>query len=368
MAREISRAQGGHFPTQERIIPMIAAMFKADLKDDTKPFVLLDAGCGEGTALATFRKECCPITTYALGVEMDRGRAQTADTNLDEVLWASLSEATVDGHVSLLWFNPPYDQSRNSGRMETELLKEVFDWTAPGNGLIIAIVPDYVIGEASFCRLLERHYEMEGVWRYPEPEYQQWKQCVYVGRRRDQSLGGSYIPYPSWAHETFPVLGEGETRSIPIYPCRRPRLRRTKVSPELLNEVIQKSPLRHLALQESTSQEPDVGRPLLPLKDGHMALALAGGLCDQIVEHDGLRFLLKGTLTSKILKVKTENKCDEDGLPVEEVDFWRTVYVIEARCLREDGTIETYKSNDGEEATTVTEGDDDDVDEEEEVA
>ena len=83
---------------------------------------------------------------------------------------------------------------------------------------------------------------------------------------------------------------------------------------------------------------------VLPLKHGHLALALAGGLCDGIIESGGNRFLLKGTLTSAVRRVSTKPQVDDNGTTVAEIDTYRTRYEMNVRCLRNDGSIENYTS------------------------
>ena len=106
--------------------------------------------------------------------------------------------------------------------------------------------------------------------------------------------------------------------------------------------------MRNSLLREALSPATAVEPPLLPLKAGHLALALAGGLCDGIVERDDVRFLAKGTLARKVCQTKSTEKFNAEGHKIADVNVFRTVYVMNVRCLREDGSIEEYTSNDGE--------------------
>jgi hypothetical protein len=129
------------------------------------------------------------------------------------------------------------------------------------------------------------------------------------------------------------------------------RIRRTTLSNELIQNVLTGSPLRNSLLREALATAPAVERPLLPLKAGHLALALAGGLCDGAVEKEGVRFLVKGALTRKTCQTKTTEKLNADGDKIAEVDVFRTVYAMNVRCLRDDGSIEEHTSNDEETVT-----------------
>jgi hypothetical protein len=52
------------------------------------------------------------------------------------------------------------------------------------------IVPDYVLADEAvgLAVAVERDYELLGLWRYPEPEYQDFKQCVLLAAEKDGNL------------------------------------------------------------------------------------------------------------------------------------------------------------------------------------
>jgi hypothetical protein len=72
------------------------------------------------------------------------------------------------------------------------------------------IVPDNVLddADAGLAVAVERDYELLGLWRYPEPEYQEFQQCVLRARRYDKALNKTKITFPRWASEPtkWPVL------------------------------------------------------------------------------------------------------------------------------------------------------------------
>lgn len=356
--REIGRAQLGHYPTQDRIVRAISRLVAPPA--DGKPAVVLDAGCGVGAAIGDLRDHWdAHAYVHLLGVEADRTRAQRAQERFDShptggaCLWSDIEDTSISSHVSMLWFNPPYDVVRGNGRMETILFEHVRAWAAPETGILVAILPDYVLCDpnAGFGSLLDRHYAILNVWRYPEPEYQQFKQSVLIARRRKMARSNQRVPHPMALDkpERWAVLPDDGTPVATLTAQSVPSLRRTRLSRELMLDVLERSPLRSTLLRETTTASPPVARPLLPLKPGHLALALAGGLCDRVIEAHGCRFLLKGSLASKILKVKTRPRLTEEGEQIGVVDHWRTVHVVTVRCLKEDGQIETHSSNDGQE-------------------
>ncbi len=128
------------------------------------------------------------------------------------------------------------------------------------------------------------------LWRYPEPEYADFKQCVLIARRREKALNKTKLTFPRWAAApgTWPVLRDDMKPVTTIQPVTKiPTLRRIRLGDDVILDSISRSPLRAGLLREAAAPEPPIGRPLLPLKAGHLALALAGGLCDGIIEAGG---------------------------------------------------------------------------------
>jgi hypothetical protein len=357
--REIARVAQGYFPTQPRIVAAIANLF--DPRHGT--VTVLDAGCGCGDAIDHLRAAWMRCATPELevklyGIESDRQRCGQAQERLalsgGEAVCASIEDCTVDRGASLLWFNPPYDRIRGAGRTELALFNRVKDWCCR-DGILVLIVPDYVLADpqSGLAIAVELSYRALKLYRYPVPEYQVFKQCVLIAQRREKTLSGNRIGFPEWAAEPdhWPILPDRANIIATLGTGDALHIRRTTLSNESIIDALSRSPLRNSLLREALAPAAAIERPLLPLKAGHLALALAGGLCDGIVEKDGVQFLVKGTLSRKTCQTKTTEKLDADGNKVADVDIFRTVYAMNVRCLRDDGTIEDYTSNDADDVT-----------------
>ncbi|MEI6235735.1 MAG: DUF6094 domain-containing protein [Planctomycetota bacterium] len=355
--REIARVSQGFFPTQDRVVRAIAKLFK--LPTTLGPLVVLDAGCGTGQAIHNLRESWLTqrpdLNVILLGIESDKSRFENAAKQFQigsgggTALWSAIEDATVDQPLSLCYFNPPFDKIRGVGRMELTLFNRVKEWPAKSTGLLLMIVPDYVLSDpdVGLATAVERDYELLGLWRYPEPEYSEFKQCVLLARRREKALNKTKLTFPRWAANpnTWSVLRDDMKPVATLHPVTKvPTLRRTRLGNDVIIDTLSRSPLRAGLLREAASPSPPIGRPLLPLKAGHLALVLAGGLADGVIESGNERFLLKGTLQSAVRRISTKDQLDDRGMKTAEVDTYRTRYEMAVRCLRSDGSIENYSS------------------------
>jgi hypothetical protein len=338
---------------------------------------LLDAGIGEGKAVNSLREEWLKkdptLNVYVCGVESDKNRAEQAHELLSkgpgggQVVWSAIEDTFIVNECSVLYFNPPFDKIRGSGRTEFELFEKVKGWPMRG-GLIVMIVPDYVVEDygSGIAKSFERDFELKGIFKYPEPEYQEFNQCVLIGVRRERALNKQSYSFPTWAEDpdNWPILGISKRIVAKTKAARLPTIiRRQKIGEDLIKETVAKSALRGAMLSEAIAPEPPIGRPLLPLRHGHLALALASGLCDGVIKKGKERFLIKGTLDSAIRKTGIKEKKNKDGEIISDVEIWKTQYEMHVRCLRDNGSIENYTSGnpDAEKLGDGDNGDDDDA-------
>jgi hypothetical protein len=244
--------------------------------------------------------------------------------------------------------------------METKLFEIVKDWPMRKKGLLVLIVPEQCLKErwSPLAVAVHRNYEVLAAFRYPMPERQEFGQSVVIGVRREKESKDWDMPWQNLQWPELPL--DAPTPRWTLAPSAGVQLRRSEVSNEILLDAVSRSPLRHALILEALQPEPPLPRPPLPLRAGHNALLLAAGVEVEIDDPKHGKFLVKGSLDRASRKVRTEQKCDDEGNPEAEVDFYRTQYTLKVRALREAGTIESFTSAAPElEESLATEGEED---------
>ena len=216
MARPESIALGGYFPTPSDLLPSLASLVRFESQD--RLHVLVDPCAGDGAAIAALRDRWFPrpnrdVAVYA--VELEEQRARSLRTHLGSNVVQSCDafhlEITPQDGASLLYLNPPYDVDKVYGRLEQRFLER---WTAallPGHGVLMFLVPFYAL-QAS-AGFLARNFQDLRAWRFPDPFFEVYRQCVLVARRRDTPLRENPLDQKRierWAADAtlLPELGE----------------------------------------------------------------------------------------------------------------------------------------------------------------
>lgn len=349
--RECGREVMGFYPTPPVVVKQIARL----LHTGGKKVTILDAGAGDGSAVQLL-SEHLEGKPELYGVELDKSRWEQANEKFKKTggkcQRAAVEDLRVSKGASILWFNPPYDNIRGFRRTESVMFDATHNWAVVG-GLIICILPEeYIFNnyKYGFTDAFNSVYEELGLWRFPDGEYEKFNQWVVIGRRRPKRINTRWNGPEPWKYKRdHTTLDEAQNTFDVPEAKHKVVLRVVRISEPLIYDTIEQSPVRGALLREAITPAAPTERPLLPLKEGHLALALAGGLCDSVVEAENTRFLVKGSLTSETRKVSSGEKTNKDGEVTHLVDTYRTVYRMTVRCLLENGTIEDYSSLDDEE-------------------
>lgn len=324
----------GHYPTPETMVELM----KNYLSFPASPFTALDPCCGEGDALAALVSGTS-ATTY--GVELDLQRAEESKTRLHNVLGCGIEETRIQRHsCSLLLLNPPYDEltleeeaETNTERQERAFLRMTLPYLIPG-GVLVYIIPQNRIDKA-IARLLASRLEHIHVFRFPDPEFGDFRQIVIFGVKKngntlDEQEAARLQSIPKL--DLSPVLNKAEIGYLVPSSGPLSLFRSTLIDPEDLKKHMAQSPLWKRFAALTTRSEIRIPHPPLPLHSGHLGLLLAAGKLDGIVGTGEETHLVKGNVR-KITTVLQEFK----GEVLEERELDR--YVVSIKILNRRGEI-----------------------------
>jgi hypothetical protein len=304
MARLASQAKLGFYATPPGVVESIK---KALALPEPGTYRFLDTCCGEGEALAQLtdglQRDGVTLETY--GVELDQQRYETAAAKLDKVLWGdALTEIRVSSKAfSFLWLNPPYDWD-DGQRLEARFLEAHLPYLAP-KGLLVLIVPHRALYH--LVSILGR-LELGGLYAFPQPEYEAFKQVVVIGRNQRSSedhwdrLAKIAWMDPSEAWQALPKTDELAPGSLVLPPvaARPPLFASERLNMARAAALVKKSPLWQDLESLTAAKALNSLRPLAPLRHGHLAMLLAGGMMDGVVEANGRRLIIKGSVRKTV--------------------------------------------------------------------
>ncbi len=348
MARLEAQTKLLYYPTPNRIAELLSHWFKV-----TGPVRLADPCCGTGDALRRFANGfglAYPIETW--GVELSHFRAAEAAKVLSRVLPTSFyllsSTKWSPGSVGLMFNNPPYDwsdwkeidQNGNERRVRHELLfVEGATRKIVAGGHQVIIIPrgilgsEHLLGKAMrerFARHVLGWYEKVLIFRFPDGEYEAFKQVVVLalGKRP------TYLHPSREAIETIcaladesaeiPVITQGaEEIVIPPTPGKA-KFTYAPIEPAALTEAARAaSPVKKQEYLRATYIRP-LGaffRPAIPLSVGHTTMLITGqetGVLDIRDEHDQ-PMLVKG-FSRKVRHVEVNNVKGNTSVSVRETE------------------------------------------------
>lgn len=328
MARLEGIAKGEYYPTPPSVVERVAALVRPATPSHRRVTRLLDPCCGSGDALQQFAEAIGGGETY--GIEIEQNRAAEAREVLDHLIVGSAFAVRL-GHeaFSCLWLNPPYDEGEDGKRLEHNFLTTLSRTLAPG-GLLIYIVPQGRLAQSA--RYLASRYEGLRCYRFQAPEYDAFRQCVVLGRRRaTQAIAADLqAQVESWATGLLPEL-PSPGASPPVYELPAMPAGPVLFASQFFEPETAAAEARHRGLWANTTLidrfwpagEGPV-RPLMPLRRGHLAVLIAAGFLDNVIIDDSARrVLVKGRITKVSRPV-------ESGDPEVEVEreFLRTSVVM----------------------------------------
>jgi predicted RNA methylase len=311
MARLASVAKAGFFPTLPEIVKMISSFIQAEEPVGR----LLDPCSGTGDALAQIAHGLhVDVKTY--GVELDKERARQAKSVLTKVVDGDLFRVRAKkGSFSFMLLNPPYHQDPGENkRFEHTFLTISTPYLQTG-GVLAYLIPQKRLSKR-IARYLASWYQQFIVYRFPGKSYESFGQIVLFATKKPKS----FLDETAYARLTMvpeTVLKELYAKEKPVYTIPKNTVDDKSFyfrSLDLNMEELQKEVEAHGAWEQVKQMmyppmEDVKGKVLMPLRKGHLAILIACGLCNGILEKNGKRLLIKG-IAKKEQIVTTEHDGD----------------------------------------------------------
>jgi len=370
MARLEAQSKLLYYPTPPSVVELIASWFKAEGK-----VRLVDPCCGKGAALAQFSQLVSP-DAETWGIEISYSRAQQAKQALNTVLATSFYDLRAPSHwsngsVSLAFNNPPYDwssfeEARNGQkrklRHEVLFIEGVTPKIVPGGHQVI-IIPRGILGDTlllgeeqqnRIARHLTGWYEDVLIYRFPDGEYEHFKQVVVLACRKRSK----YAHPTKEALEAIPSLADPQAEvavlcrgfnaiEIPPAPSGKVNFVFTPVDPGHLLQLGQQcSPIGTPAYQHATYVRP-VGAPFtpaMPLSVGHITMMIAGQETGVLSLPDGASKILVKGMSRKVVDVSANDFTNEKGKYSHTTINEREKHVAAITIAHPDGKLEMIQS------------------------
>ena len=298
MARLESIAKCGFFPSPPKVIEIISSFLKADESVGR----LIDPCCGDGTALSDIAIGLQVKDVKTFGVELDEERAKKASGVLTKVICGDLNRVrTKIGSYSLMLLNPPYDKdAEDDQRLEAKFLT----MTAPflrTDGILIYLIPQGSLNKR-VARFLASWFRNFTVCRFPGESYDQFKQIVIIAIKKPPKVPIDDEVLLRLADVPGTLLKELTKKDEPIYSVPKNLidnkdfyLRSIDIDMKELQQEVDDFGAWNQAKRMMHPKAEDIkGKVLVPLRKGHMAVLVACGLCNGLIEKGNKRLLIKG--------------------------------------------------------------------------
>jgi len=311
VARLESVAVAGYFPTPPSVVERVAALVRPAHPTTRQAVRLLDPCCGTGAAL---RQLADTVGGETYGIEIARDRYEEAQAALDHAFLTGVTRALCPG------------------------------------GLLVFIVPQRRL--AVSARYLAGHYTRLACYRFPDPEFADFRQVVLLAVKRDGAVGEAQwrTRIEAWAAEPLPELppaGSAEPLyDLPALPAGPVLFASQFFDPEVAAQQARQSGLwasPALAERLWPAEERPV-RPLMPLRRGHLAVLIAAGFLNNILlEAGGRRILVKGRTYKEMVPVDS----GDPDVEIEREVLRTSVMALDVRTGRFEAIQQGPASDDG---------------------
>ena len=320
MARLASQEKMGFFPTPPVVVELIQSCLRRAGDGKVR---IYDPCSGPGDVVMQLATH---LQAESFGVELDKNRAEQAKTRLSKVIQGdSLRVSIRGGSISCLFLNPPYSYDED-GRLENKFIVHSAPSLQAG-GILVLVISIKSLNRA-MVRYLASWFTDVAVRRFPAKEYESFKQIVVFGKKKgagvvdgdtermlEDSRSGDV---PELSHEA--LLYTVPSASLPDKFFHFRNLEMT--AEEMIGEVAEdgfEREIFELVVKRNGNMRI---RPAAPLRKGHLAILVASGMTDGLIEKNGKRLLIKGTVKKEKVKTvetdeTTETVTERDVLKIE---------------------------------------------------
>lgn len=208
MSRQASIAVGGYYPLPIHLVPRIASLIGIPVAGR---YAFMDPCAGEGDAIRVLIDQMFPrplmhitrglappdVGPMAYLIEMEETRRRELHAKFHGAWYGPINVYEGDAFrarwtpsskrpgVSCLYLNPPYDTHLRYKRMEEKFLRRFTSALAPG-GVLVFVVPYHALKASA--ETLARHYQNVFCYRFPDPDWDTFKQVVLFANRLPTEL------------------------------------------------------------------------------------------------------------------------------------------------------------------------------------
>jgi 16S rRNA G966 N2-methylase RsmD len=360
--RLVAQTKLGFYPAAPEAVGRIARHLRLS---DTKPesVQVLDPCAGEGLAIKQIADALGIPAARTYAVELDAGRAAKVRENLGpdaKVLGpASFMGTRITGYsFGLVYCNPPFDDELGGGGRVEQTFAEKSTRLLKEGGTLALVMPITAIqGNWRFIAFLDSQYEDAALFRFPD-EVRKFREVVFLGKKRRQEKASTYdgylnnlLRYSYRGEPDLEIVGEtGQTWKVP-HAWAPHTFAKVEMTEAELIEAVESSPL---LARLRPPKPPKPKRPPLPLYKGHVALLLASGMLDGVIEPEGEPpHVVRGTARKvDYLADKTEATNPDTGA-VTHKEVWSQKIVLTVRAVDATGEIKTFEDGAADDAAKV---------------
>jgi predicted RNA methylase len=356
MARLASDARLGFFPAPPEAVEAILTHLQVPV-GQAEHCPILDPCCGEALAIKQIAEGLAIPPSHVYAVELDTGRAERARENLPyaNVLGpASFMGTQITGcSFSLVYVNPPFSTEIGGGRREEQTFVARATRLLAPHGILVLVCPVSALQyNTRFIEYLDAYYENAALYRFPD-EVRHFKELVFIAQKRRIELPQAQgflceQRLHAYSRPDDPEVGS-EPRQWTLVPSVRPsRFCKIEYTEDELIAAVERSPLGR-RLEPPAPPAPKT--PPLPLAKGHVALLLASGMLDGLVEPEGEPpHVVRGTARKlDYISERSQTENEVTGATTEKV-VWSQRIVLTVRAVGPDGEIKTFEDGTSSEA------------------